>query len=88
MAIFLFDAGMPVQRQQSGLVPSDRSLDTTRADDDFSINGHNSGRAMSKIACEHCPLRQFELFTAFTRDELAFMRGGIDPGAPHRRPLI
>lgn len=41
---------------------------------------------MSKIACEHCPLRQFELFTAFTRDELAFMHSfksgelNVDPG--------
>jgi hypothetical protein len=43
---------------------------------------------MSKIACEYCPLRQFEALTAFTRDELAFMHSGIDLEAPHRRPLI
>lgn len=41
---------------------------------------------MNKIPCEQCPLRKFELFTEFTRDDLAFMHSfksgelNVDPG--------
>lgn len=41
---------------------------------------------MNRVPCEQCPLRKFELFTAFTSDELAFMtrfKSGeltVDPG--------